>query len=181
MPTEREVTIHHVEMLSRSQLVPSARPHPAFQLIRAELPCPEWNRFLYVTVGGPWNWTDRLVWTLDRWRAFVDRPELQTWVAYVRGTPAGYVEMEHQPDRNIEFVSFGLLPQFHGQGLGAAVLVQAVEHAWDTGPKRVWLHTCSLDHPGALQNYLARGFREFKQTTARQLIPDAATPRSRNP
>jgi len=172
MPTELDVTIHHLEMLARDQLAPSARPTPAFQLVRAEVPCPALNRFLYTAVGGPWSWTDRLPWTESQWLAYLDRAELETWVAYIRGTPAGYFELEMQPGQNVEIAYFGLLPQFCGQGLGAALLTQAVERAWDMGARRVWVHTCTLDHPGALANYLNRGFREFKRTTAKQVVAD---------
>jgi ribosomal protein S18 acetylase RimI-like enzyme len=137
-----------------------------FQLIRAEIPCPELNRFLYTTIGERWHWTDRLPWTRAQWQAYLNRPELETWIAYVRGTPAGYFELEMQPGHNVEIVYFGLLAQFQGQGLGAALLTKAIERAWDMGAHRVWVHTCTEDHPAALNNYLARGFKEFKRTSA---------------
>ena len=72
---------------------------------------------LYTGVGSDWNWTDRRGWTWDRWREWLARPELETWVAYVRGTPAGFAELEDQGD-SVELVSFGLLPAFIGRGLG---------------------------------------------------------------
>src|SRR5262249_44198705 len=93
-----------------------ARPTPGAEIRRAEVPSPELNRFLYTAVGGDWYWIDRLPWTYERWLAYLDRPELETWVAYISGTPAGYVELETQANRNIEIAYFGILPRFVGKG-----------------------------------------------------------------
>jgi ribosomal protein S18 acetylase RimI-like enzyme len=82
---------------------------------------------------------------------------------YVSGTPAGYVELETQADDNVEIVHFGLLPRFFGQRLGGYLLSAGVQHAWDQGASRVWLHTCSLDGPTAVANYRARGFRVYDE------------------
>jgi GNAT superfamily N-acetyltransferase len=72
----------------------------------------------------------------------------------------------------VEIVYFGIMPQFVGKGLGGALLTAAVERAWQMGPTRVWVHTCSLDHPSALGNYLARGFRIFKQEIGHEDLPE---------
>ena len=96
----------------------------------------------------------------------MDRPQLATWLAYLHGTPAGYFELETQPDDSVEIAYFGLLPQFIGQGIGGVLLTRAIESAWQMGAERVWVHTCSLDHPQALKNYQARGLQIFKTVTA---------------
>jgi GNAT superfamily N-acetyltransferase len=75
---------------------------------------------------------------------------------------AGYAELDRTCVENVEIVFFGLMPEFIGKGLGSYLLTAVVEHAWDVGAERVWLHTCTLDHPAALPNYLARGFRLFR-------------------
>jgi GNAT superfamily N-acetyltransferase len=139
---------------------------------QARLPCPELNRFLYTAVGGDWYWTDRLPWTYAQWRAWVEQPTLETWVAYVSGTPAGYFELEAQAEGQVELAYFGLLPQFIGTGLGGSLLTVAIERAWNMGAVRVWVHTCTLDHPGALANYCARGFRVFREETHAQELPE---------
>ena len=87
-------------------------------LLRAEIPCPEFNRFLYAAVGARWWWYTRLPWDHARWLAYLDRPELETWVAYISGSPAGYFELEAQGDGNVEIAYFGLLPGFVGKGVG---------------------------------------------------------------
>jgi ribosomal protein S18 acetylase RimI-like enzyme len=157
------VTTYYLEMTDAAALRPCTRSHPELIVTRSAIPCPEFNRFLYTTVGGPWQWVDRLSWPMEQWQAYVDRPELATWVGYVEGTPAGYFELERQPGDQVEIAYFGLLPQFMGQGLGGALLTSAIEHAWDMGAERVWVHTCTLDAPTALANYRARGMRVYKE------------------
>ncbi len=157
---------------------PSAlRPAPApaeipVELKRAEHPCPELGRFLYTAVGGDWYWTDRLSWTYDRWHSRMSTPGVETWVAYVQGTPAGYFELEAQLEGQVEIASFGVLPQFTGKGLGGYVLTAAIQRAWKLGTRRVWVHTCTLDGPHALANYQARGMTVFREETTTREIED---------
>jgi len=167
------VVITHLELRSREQFRPAGPARIEHRLERVAIACPEFNRCLYTAVGAGWTWHGRLGWSYARWLAWLDRPELETWVAFVSGSPAGYFELEHQPDRNAEIVYFGVLPRFIGQGLGGALLNAAVRRAWDAGAERVWLHTCSLDHPGALPNYLARGFEAFRIEERLEQLPDA--------
>ena len=101
----------------------------------------------------------------------MDWSELKTWVAYVSSNPAGYFELETQPEGSVEITSFGLLPSFIGRGLGGYLLTVAVQKAWHMGAARVWLHTCTLDHPNALQNYCARGFRVCRELTIPEDVP----------
>ncbi|HXJ84616.1 MAG TPA: GNAT family N-acetyltransferase [Candidatus Methylomirabilis sp.] len=142
-------------------------------LVRAEIPCPELNRFLYATVGARWWWYTRLPWNRARWLAYLDRPEVETWIAYVSGSPAGYFELEAQSEGNVEIAYFGLLPAFVGKGMGGELLTAAILRAWDMGAARVWVHTCDLDHPAALSNYQARGLRVFHVERAMEELPDA--------
>ena len=172
-----EVTTWYLEMLSPSLLRPAEAACAEARVQRAEIPSPELSRFLYTAVGGPWYWTDRLSWDYGRWLAYLDRPAVETLVLYVSGTPAGYVELERQADENVELAYFGLLPRFIGRGLGKYVLTEGVRRAWTQGARRVWVHTCSLDGPAALSNYLARGFRIYAETTAHvDLPPDPPGP-----
>jgi GNAT superfamily N-acetyltransferase len=156
------ITVYHLEMRSPDHLRPSTSAVSGFELRRAAIPSPAFSRFLYAGVGAGWNWYERLNWRYDQWLAYLDRPELETWVGYRHGTPAGYFELERQDEGDVEIVYFGLLPEFIGQGLGGLLLTEAVRRAWVRHTSRVWLHTCTLDHPYALRNYLARGFRIFR-------------------
>jgi GNAT superfamily N-acetyltransferase len=168
---KRAVTTTYLEMTSAGDLRPAAQdPKIPLAVVRAEIPCPEMNRFLYTAVGAAWVWHTRLSWDYARWLSYLSRPELETWVAYVSGTPAGYFELERQgPD--VELVYFGLLPSFLGQGVGGVLLTMAVQRAWAMKPNRVWVHTCDLDHPNARMNYERRGFRVFKTNTAIESLP----------
>jgi GNAT superfamily N-acetyltransferase len=94
-------------------------------------------------------------------------------VAYLSGTPVGYFELETQAGNEVELAYFGLLPTFIGRGLGSELLATAIERAWQREPNRVWLHTCSLDHPRALQNYQSQGFKPYKIEEEIRQLPDA--------
>ncbi len=153
------VVVTYLQMLSPDQL--HAAPTTQIELRQAEVACPELNRFLYTAVGGEWNWIDRLKWDYDQWQDYLDRAELTTWIAYQLGTPAGYFELERTA-RAVEIRSFGLLTQFTGRGFGGDLLTRAIRAAWRLEPGRVWLHTCELDSPAALQNYRSRGFEVYK-------------------
>jgi len=122
-------------------------------------------RFLYAEVGKRYHWRDRLVWTDEQCRARIDQPGVELWVLYTDGSPAGYYELERHGDGSVEIVYFGLLPDFVGRGLGKQMLSAAAERGWAMGASRVWLHTCTLDNPAALPNYLKRGFTPFKTET----------------
>ena len=93
------VITYHLEMTDPGALRPSRVGVPDLGVRQARVPCPELNRFFYTAVGGDWYWIDRLPWTYGRWLAYLDRPEVETWVASVAGTPAGYFELEAQPGR----------------------------------------------------------------------------------
>lgn len=163
------VTTWSLEQTSPADQRPAATPVEDVRIVRAEVPSPEFSRFLYTAVGGDVRWTDRLGMTYAQWQERLDRPGVETWVAYEKGTPAGYAELEAQAGGAVEIVYFGLLPAFRGRRIGGHLLAQAVARAWDLaerwpalGPtKRVWLHTCSKDGPHAMENYLRRGFRLF--------------------
>ncbi|HIK56526.1 MAG TPA: GNAT family N-acetyltransferase [Synechococcales cyanobacterium M55_K2018_004] len=166
------VTTWYLEMLSEDWLRPSFSEHPRLNIVQAEVPSPELSRFLYTAVGGDWYWLDRLSWSYERWLTYLDRPQVQTWVAYVAGTPAGYVELEAQLGGDVEIAYFGLLRPFLGQGIGKHLLTVGVQQAWRMDATRVWVHTCSLDSPFALKNYEARGFKRYREEVHTETLPE---------
>jgi prephenate dehydrogenase len=144
-----------------------ALPHDGCRLARVS-GCPAaFFRFLYREVGGPWHWLDRRDWTDDEIDAYLARPGIDLRVLYCHDAPAGYAELDRAPGGDVEIVYFGLLPSFIGRGLGGPFLSAAMAAAWEGTTRRVWLHTCTLDHPAALPNYLARGFRVWKTESYR--------------
>ncbi|MFG3307551.1 GNAT family N-acetyltransferase [Streptomyces wuyuanensis] len=176
------VTTWSLEQTSPADLRPAAEPAGDVRIVRAEVPSPEFSRFLYTAVGGDIRWTDRLGLTYAQWEETLTRPGVETWVAYERGTPAGYVELEAQDEGAVEIVYFGLIPAFRGRRIGGHLLSYATARAWDLGErrpelpptKRVWLHTCSKDGPHAMDNYLRRGFTLFDTRVEEE--SEAATP-----
>jgi GNAT superfamily N-acetyltransferase len=108
-----------------------------------------------------------LGWVDARWQAYIDQPGLETWVAYLEEDAIGYFELDPQSGRGVEIAYFGLLPPFIGRGLGGVLLTEAVDRGWEIQTERVWVHTCTLDHPQALANYLARGFEIYHRETHR--------------
>jgi GNAT superfamily N-acetyltransferase len=158
-----KVTVHHLEMREPAELRPVARPSAEVEAARVDPPDFRFNRAMYEQIGGAWSWYERLGWDDERWREHVGRPEMETWVCLVADRPAGYFELERQDGNDVEIAYFGLLSAYIGRGLGGYLLTTAVLRAWEVGAFRVWVHTCTLDHPGALANYEARGFRRFKR------------------
>lgn len=156
-------TTYHLEMSSSSRLEPG-RPTTELVVRRVEIPCPELNWFLHEMVGVEFRWGGREDWGRADWTEYVDRLELETWVAHVSGCPAGYFELEKKDDGSVRIQCFGLCRPFLGKGLGGHFLTVAVQRSWELTDSRVWLNTCSHDHPRALRNYLARGFRLVKET-----------------
>jgi prephenate dehydrogenase len=138
-------------------------PGPGWSMARAA-DCPaSFYRYLYREVGRPWHWIDRLPWSDERIRAHVASPGIEIWLLAHDGVPAGFAELERAREGSVEIVYFGLLPDFIGRRAGRPFLDAILGRAWEGGTTRVWLHTCTLDHPRALTNYLAGGFRVIRE------------------
>jgi GNAT superfamily N-acetyltransferase len=167
-----EVTRTHGELPDRSSLRPAPRPDPRARVEEVKA-CPaSFFRYLYAEVGRGYFWLERIRWTDEQIRARLGDPAVSLFLLTVAAAPAGYFELEKHHDGSVEVVYFGLLPEFQGHGLGKFMLTEATEAAWALGASRVWLHTCSLDHPGALANYLARGFRPLRTETYEASLPE---------
>jgi GNAT superfamily N-acetyltransferase len=164
-----DVTRTYLEMTAPGELRP-APVVPDLQLERVERCPPSFYRFLYAEVGRPHRWTDRLSWTDDQIREHLEGP-ITLWVGYEHGSPAGYFELKRCRDGSVEIAYFGLLPEFVGRGRGKYLLTRATEESWALGATRVWLHTCTLDHPAALPNYLSRGFRPTGKEVYQAEVP----------
>jgi GNAT superfamily N-acetyltransferase len=166
-----QVTTWFLEMTDPGRLAEAPAPDPSLAFVEVELPSPELSRALYAGVGSDWWWTDRLGWSWTRWHEWLSRPGCEVWVPYVRGTPVGYIELGREDDA-VELVAFGLLPAFIGRGLGTRSLDFALRRAWALAPRRVWVHTCSLDGPTALRTYQARGLEIYDEQIDQVALPD---------
>ncbi len=155
------VEITYLEMNSPADLHPKAAGDKRFRISRLPVPDWEFNGSLYLAVGENWHWTDRRGWSDEQWREYAESGRLRTFAAWCDISPAGYYELLPDENGGVEIASLGLLPAFVGLGLGGALVTSAIEEAWRLGAARVWLHTCSLDHPAALPNYQARGMKIY--------------------
>lgn len=151
---------------------PPAPPIPMgkLALLKADRPTVSFYRYLYNTVGGPWLWYERRLMDDDTLAAILQSPDVEIFVLYVGGVPAGFGELDfrHKPD--LELAYFGLMPEFIGRGLGRYLLRCMIDEAWSRKPARFWVHTCTEDHPGALNAYQRAGFQPYRQET--EIIDD---------
>jgi GNAT superfamily N-acetyltransferase len=157
-----QVIITHVQMFARPERS-VAPPRDGLAIVHAKKPTIAYYRFLYDTVGRNWNWVSRKKLSDEALGTILHDPRDEIHVLFVEGVPAGFVELDRRVEGEIEITQFGLVPEFIGQGLGKYFLHWAIDKAWSYGPKRLWLHTCTEDHPAALPNYLKAGFVIFKE------------------
>jgi ribosomal protein S18 acetylase RimI-like enzyme len=131
------------------------------EIVVLEQPDVAFYRFLYGEVGRVWHWRDRLIMSEDELRQAITKVGVSIHVLYLLGAPVGYVELDQQ-DGSTEVVYFGLRPEYTGMGIGKHLLSYGIHRAWMDGAKRLWVHTCNLDDPYALDNYIKRGFIVYK-------------------
>ena len=146
------------------------------QIQRLQKPAVDFYRFLYHSVGGPYQWVDRNLWPDPQLQALLEDPQIEIYLMQIEDQPAGYAELDRRTPGQVELAYFGLFPQFVGRGLGKFFLAWTVQQAWAGSPQRVWVHTCDLDHPAALPTYLKAGFQIYDERIIQQLIPDEPSP-----
>tara|TARA_A100001011_G_scaffold204143_1_gene212421 strand:+ start:671 stop:1174 length:504 start_codon:yes stop_codon:yes gene_type:complete len=124
------------------------------------------NKFFYKNIGKNHNWVDRLVWSEKQWIDYVSNPKVQTYILKAKGDLAGYFELiSHFELKEVEIAYLGLLKDYQNKKLGSYILSAAIKNSFSNKPNRVWVHTCSLDHKNALNNYISRGMKIFKKET----------------
>lgn len=164
-PGKVQTTVTYLEMLSPPRL---AAPRPAPQnitIMPAVKPAVAFYRFLYDAVGAKWNWIDRRKLSDEALAAILQHAQVEIYVLYVNGAPAGYAELDFRQWPEVELAYFGLMPEFIGKGLGLHFIDEMIKLVWQRRPKRFWLHTCTLDHPQALSFYRKAGFVPYKEET----------------
>lgn len=151
-----------LEMRDRPRPRPLA-PSP-LALVHWPAPASERYRTLFRRVGEPWLWFSRLVIADERLRAILDDPAVEVYAATDRaGIELGMLELDFRVAGQCEIAYFGLVPELTGKGNGGWLMGQALTLAWRKGVERVWVHTCTLDHPGALGFYRHHGFVPYRR------------------
>jgi ribosomal protein S18 acetylase RimI-like enzyme len=126
------------------------------------------NKFFYKNIGKKHKWIDRLVWTENQWIDYVSSENVKTYVFKYKNDLVGFFELiSHTKKKEVEIAYFGLLEEFQNKKLGSYLLSEAIKKSFKESIDRVWVHTCSLDHKNALNNYIARGMKIFKTETVR--------------
>ena len=172
-PDTQEVVRTYLELTAPDQLREADFPAgPAeLRVVRRPACSVAEYRQLYDAVGRAYRWRDRLAWSDAQLGDWLARDDVAVRVLETRDAraadgawqPAGYYELARHPEGDVEIVYFGLVAEAHGRGWGRALLAHAAREAWAMGATRVWLHTCTLDGPAALPNYLGRGFQPVRE------------------
>ncbi len=163
-PGERTTVVTYLETTTPPV---ATRPWPpgGFRIERLVRPSVRFYRYLYDAVGSDWLWVDRTDTPDAALAAELHDPRIEVHLLSEHGVPAGYGELDRRRDGEVKIEYFGLVPEAIGRGLGRWFLEQISARAWRGRPRRVWLHTCDLDHPRALANYEACGFRIYARST----------------
>ncbi|MSP82766.1 MAG: GNAT family N-acetyltransferase [Alphaproteobacteria bacterium] len=164
------ITVTHLAMEAPPTTPARRAPPLKLAILRAEEPTVAFYRFLYGTVGEPWQWTKRRLMEDDEIAANIRHPKVTIYVLYIGGVPAGYAELDFRPAPDADLAYFGLMPEFVGRRLGGYFLDWAVRALWAGGAGRLTVNTCDLDHPRALQAYQRAGFVPTRRETE-ELVP----------
>lgn len=122
-----------------------------------------WYRAFYAAIGLDWLWTSRLLMSEEELAGILHRAGNELFVADGSEGETGIVELDRRDPTNVEISFFGLKPGATGQGIGPRMMAAALDKAWQPMTRRVWLHTCTLDHPGALNFYRRCGFVPYRR------------------
>ena len=155
-----------LEINSIKKLNRSKKPSSNFKIIKVQPADFQLNKFFYKQIGRKYRWVDRLLWTDQQWVNYISDKKLFTYILRYKEEIAGYFELIlHKNSKEAEIAYFGILEEYFGKKLGGFLLSEAIKVSFFQGSVRVWVHTCSLDHKNALNNYLARGMKIFKSET----------------
>ena len=164
----QEVQRNYLEINSIEDLNKGTDPQDEYSLNLLEPKNFQLNKFFYKNIGKKHKWIDRLVWTENQWMDYVSSEKVKTYVLKYKGDLVGFFELIfHSEENEVEIAYFGILEEYQNKKLGSYLLSQAIQKSFKRDINRVWVHTCSLDHKNALNNYIARGMKIFKTETIR--------------
>ena len=159
-----EVKRNYLEITSLNELKEGNKPTKDYSLNLIDPVDFQLNKFFYKNIGKKHKWMDRLAWSEEKWISYVSSENIETYVLKYKDDLVGFFELIlHQENKEIEIAYFGVLEEYQNKKLGSYLLSEAIKESFHKkSVERVWLHTCSLDHKNALNNYLARGMKIFK-------------------
>ncbi len=160
-----ETTVTYMEMTRDPRRQVTVPPRRGLRLRRLPRPSVSLYRRLFQAVGGPWLWWGRKVLNDDELEQIIHDPQVEVHVLYMDEHPIGFGELDFRTEGEVELVYLGLILDQIGRGIGRWLLGEMLRHAWAKGPGRVWLHTCTLDHPKAIPFYERAGFVVYKEET----------------
>ena len=161
-----QVERSYLEISSINELLVKNKPFSDLYLEKVNPPDFQLNKFFYKEIGKKHSWTDRLVWDDKKWIDYLENSGVNTYILKNNKDFIGYFEQIFDKDKlDCEIAYFGILEEYIGKKLGGYLLSEAIKISFNIGSKRIWVHTCSLDHKNALQNYLSRGMKVFKSET----------------
>ncbi len=158
-----EVKRNYLDINSLQDLKEGAKPSEDYSLSLIDPINFQLNKFFYKNIGKKHNWVDRLSWSEEKWINYVSLKNVKTYVLKHKDNLVGFFEtIEHQEKNETEIAYFGILEEYQNKKLGSYLLSEAIKKSFENEVSRVWVHTCSLDHKNALNNYISRGMRIFK-------------------
>lgn len=176
MSERMHVTTHFLQMHTAPEMPAIAPPADARALHTRDL-SPTSYRNLYNGVGAPWLWYERSALSDHALSKLIRDPAVTIYTFHQGDKLVGYTEMRRQTSAEVQVLYFGLLPGFIGQGLGRYFLDWSVREAFSEQIDRLWVHTCSLDHPRALDSYKRVGFMPYRRESGWVTIPSQALSR----
>ena len=161
-----KVDRYYLEINSLDCLINVNSPDLSLVLEKVDPPDIELNKFFYKNIGKKHRWVDRLVWDNLKWASYLENEKVNTYVLKSKKDLIGYFEViDDRLDNSSEIAYFGILQNYIGKKFGGYLLSEAIKICFNNNSKRVWVHTCTLDHKNALKNYLNRGMKIFKEET----------------
>ena len=158
-----EVKRNYLEISSLKDLNEGNKPSEDYSLNLIDPINFQLNKFFYKNIGKKHKWVDRLIWNEQKWIDYVSSEKVKTYVLKNNDDLVGFFELIfHLEKKEVEIAYFGILEEYQNKKLGSFLLSEAIKTSFEKNINRVWLHTCSLDHKNALNNYIARGMRIFK-------------------
>ena len=158
-----EVKRNYLEINSLKDLIEGKKPSEDYSICLIDPMNFQLNKFFYKTIGKNHKWIDRLTWSEEKWIKYVSNKNVRTYVFKLRDDLVGFFELIFHPEnKETEIAYFGILEEYQNKKLGSYLLSEAIKKSFQKNADRVWVHTCSLDHKNALNNYLSRGMKIFK-------------------